>query len=131
MSSPLQPEQLRTLQGQLVAERTRLLQRAGLESVDANEEPSDLQDKARSEVHRRDELALSDRDRARLFEVDAALARIADGVYGICEETGEPIPFRRLQVEPTTRYTVEALELLETEGVRTGRLHESDDDTLY
>ena len=33
-------------------------------------------------------------------------------------ETDEPIPFARLRAEPTTRYTVEALELLEEERAR-------------
>ncbi|MCA9712379.1 MAG: TraR/DksA C4-type zinc finger protein, partial [Myxococcales bacterium] len=55
---------------------------------------------------------------ARLREVEAALQRMDDGTYGICEETDEPIPFARLHAEPTTRYTVEALELLEQEHAR-------------
>ena len=45
-----------------------------------------------------------------LSEVDAAIARIADGSYGTCEKTGEPIPESRLRVVPWTRFTREALE---------------------
>jgi RNA polymerase-binding transcription factor DksA len=48
-----------------------------------------------------------------LFEVDAAIARILDGTYGICEETGQPIPDARLRVVPWTRYTKKALENIE------------------
>ena len=40
--------------------------------------------------------------RQRLAEVDAALARIADGTYGICAVCGEPIPAARLEARPTT-----------------------------
>jgi DnaK suppressor protein len=40
--------------------------------------------------------------RQRLAEVDAALARIADGTYGICAVCGEPIPSARLEARPTT-----------------------------
>ena len=48
-----------------------------------------------------------------LFEVDAAIRRLLDGSYGICEMTGKPIPEVRLRAVPWTRYTKEALELLE------------------
>jgi hypothetical protein len=48
-----------------------------------------------------------------LFEVDAAMQRILDGTYGICEETGKAIPESRLRVVPWTRFTKEALEGLE------------------
>jgi DnaK suppressor protein len=51
-------------------------------------------------------------------EVDAALARMDDGSYGVCEETGDPIPFGRLSAEPTARFTVEAQEQLEHENDR-------------
>jgi RNA polymerase-binding transcription factor DksA len=39
-----------------------------------------------------------------LFEVDCALQRIHDGVYGFCEETGNVIPPERLRAVPWTRY---------------------------
>lgn len=45
-----------------------------------------------------------------LSEVDAAIARILDGTFGICEKTGQPIPESRLRVVPWTRFTKEALE---------------------
>jgi DnaK suppressor protein len=110
--------QLEQLAAALKAERVRLFARGGLEIDDDGAEPMDLQDRAAEEVQARDRLALSHRDRHRLTEVEAALGRVANGSYGICEETGEPIPFGRLQAEPTTRYTVEALELLENEDAR-------------
>jgi RNA polymerase-binding transcription factor DksA len=39
-----------------------------------------------------------------VFEIDCALNRIRDGVYGFCEETGHPIPPERLRAVPWTRY---------------------------
>lgn len=48
-----------------------------------------------------------------LAEVQAALARMRDGTYGICEITGEPIPEARLKALPWTRYShAAALKLL-------------------
>jgi DnaK suppressor protein len=46
-------------------------------------------------------------------EIDAALQRIDDGTYGICEGSGKPIPRKRLEVLPWTRYCVEYASLLE------------------
>ena len=41
-------------------------------------------------------------------EVRAALERVADGSYGFCEESEEPIGFSRLKAQPWTRYSLEA-----------------------
>jgi DnaK suppressor protein len=38
-----------------------------------------------------------------LSEIDAALQRLVDGSYGICERCAEPIPCERLEVLPMTR----------------------------
>lgn len=43
-----------------------------------------------------------------LFEVQEALGRMEDGTYGLCEESEEPIGFKRLQATPWTRLSVEA-----------------------
>jgi RNA polymerase-binding transcription factor DksA len=40
----------------------------------------------------------------KLFEIDCALQRIHDGVYGFCEESGHAIPPERLRAIPWTRY---------------------------
>ena len=132
MSGHLTSEQLERLRGLLLEQRVRLLERGGVEiTEDDDAEPMDLQEKAAGEVARRDRLALTDIDRRRLFEVEAALSRMADGSYGDCEESGDPIPFARLLAEPTTRYTVEAQELLESEASREKTLRRDPNDTGY
>jgi RNA polymerase-binding transcription factor DksA len=45
-----------------------------------------------------------------LSEIEAAIQRIKNGTYGICQESGKPIPEARLRVVPWTRYTMEVLE---------------------
>lgn len=37
-----------------------------------------------------------------LWQIEAALARIADGTYGICEQCHEQIPVSRLDATPST-----------------------------
>ena len=44
--------------------------------------------------------------RTRLTELDAALRRVAEGTYGICERCGRPIPEERLEARPTARTCV-------------------------
>ncbi|CAA9453648.1 MAG: RNA polymerase-binding transcription factor DksA [uncultured Rubrobacteraceae bacterium] len=44
----------------------------------------------------------------RLESVDRALQKTEEGTYGICDDTGEPIPRGRLEAMPEAIYTVEA-----------------------
>ncbi len=53
-----------------------------------------------------------------LAEIDAAIKRIKDGTYGICEVTGKPIPEARLEAIPFARYTVEGQEIHEIQQKR-------------
>lgn len=116
-TSHLQPAQIAELRAQLLAERDRLHARGGLPPSE-DLEVGDAQDHANEEAELERAMLVGDHDRARLAEITAALQRMDDGSYGICEETDEPIPFARLKLEPTARYTVEALELLEEERRR-------------
>ncbi len=59
---------------------------------------------------------LRERELRRLREIDAALAKIEDGTYGICEETEEPIGKKRLEKMPWTRLSIQAAEQEEREG---------------
>ena len=54
-----------------------------------NENHPDLADRASSETDRSIELRARDRQRKLIAKIDAALARIEDGTYGYCEETGD------------------------------------------
>jgi DnaK suppressor protein len=51
----------------------------------------------------------------RLDSVDRALQKIEEGTYGICDDTGEPIPRGRLEAMPEAVYTVEAQQRRERE----------------
>lgn len=50
--------------------------------------------------------ALLDRARADLAEVEAAVARLAAGTYGVCEVCGRSIPGERLEARPAARRCV-------------------------
>ena len=71
---------------------------------------ADLADRATSETDRALELRARDRQRKLVAKIDAALARIEDGSYGYCEETGEPISLKRLDARPIATLSLEAQE---------------------
>ncbi len=110
-----------TLRRRLEDERDalmRLRQQEATDAVAAAEKVPDVgdrQDAAATEAATLAHWTLADHERVRLEEVEAALRRLADGSYGVCEHTDEPIPFARLEVEPTARATVEAQEAHERE----------------
>lgn len=109
----LSPAQLDQLRARLEQEAAQLQARVRTVGEDIAErpddgEPGDIEDAAAQEAGRFQASRLLTRERSRLTEVEAALARMDDGSYGICEDSDDPIPFRRLELEPTTRFTVEA-----------------------
>ena len=75
-----------------------------------SENHPDLADRASSETDRAIELRARDRQRKLIAKIDAALARIEDGTYGYCEETGEPISLKRLEARPIATLSLEAQE---------------------
>jgi RNA polymerase-binding transcription factor DksA len=45
--------------------------------------------------------------REQLDDVEAAIARLAEGTYGVCEACGEPIADERLEAMPATRWCIQ------------------------
>jgi DnaK suppressor protein len=82
----------------------------------------DLADRASSETDKALELRTRDRQRKLISKIDEALRRIEDGVYGYCEETGEPIGLQRLAARPIATLSLEAQERHE----RRERVHRDD-----
>ena len=53
-------------------------------------------------------LGMAETERALLVEIDAALLRIKNKTYGVCQASGKPIPKTRLKAKPWAKYTIEA-----------------------
>jgi DnaK suppressor protein len=70
----------------------------------------DPNDRATQESEFGLELRTRDRERKLLRKIDSALARIDDGSYGYCEETGEEIGLKRLEARPVATLCLEAQE---------------------
>ncbi len=61
-------------------------------------------------------LAIQQRMRRQLLEIESALARIQARTFGICEETEEPIEANRLLAIPWTRLSLEGAEIRESKN---------------
>jgi RNA polymerase-binding transcription factor len=77
---------------------------------DESAQHADIADRATTETERALELRARDRQRKLIAKIDAALARLEEGTYGYCEETGEPISLKRLDARPIATLSVEAQE---------------------
>jgi DnaK suppressor protein len=71
---------------------------------DEADQAADFQQKAAA-------LAMRESSLRQLREIDAAMYRIENDEYGVCEETEEPIEEERLLALPWTRLSVEGAEI--------------------
>lgn len=109
----MNPRQLEYFSRKLLAWREEILldaQETLSHLQESNGQESDIADRASAESDRSIELRTRDRQRKLVAKIDAALRRIADGSYGYCEETGEPISLKRLEARPIATLSVEAQE---------------------
>jgi DnaK suppressor protein len=70
----------------------------------------DPNDRATQESEFGLELRTRDRERKLLRKIDSAIARIDEGTYGYCDETGEEIGLKRLEARPVATLCLEAQE---------------------
>ena len=70
-------------------------------------------DTAAANADRQLELRTRDRLRKLINQIDKALRRIEEGTYGYCQETGDEISLKRLEVRPTAKLSLEAQEMHE------------------
>lgn len=97
----------------LLAEKNEILKQAGQEiSVDTEGDETDvIQGNMLIELTNQ----LNTRNAAKLAQIEAALRRIIDATYGICQDCGETIPEKRLLHNPHFQTCVSCAEDREAE----------------
>ena len=110
----MSPQQLEYFRRRLVAWRDELMQEAQ-ETLDnlrdqSYQEVGDEADRASRESDHSLELRTRDRYRKLIYKIEAALARIDDGSYGYCEDTGDMIGLKRLEARPIATLSIDAQE---------------------
>ncbi|HOY02841.1 RNA polymerase-binding protein DksA [Zoogloea sp.] len=108
----MNPVQLEFFRIRLTRMRDELLENAASTGANLreNELVADPADRATVEEEHALELRVRDRERKLLKKIDEALTRIAQGEYGWCEETGDPIGIGRLLARPTATLSIDAQE---------------------
>ena len=96
----LKEELLRIRSGMSADERER--------AENEGDTPPDSGDMSQDIFAREMDATIGEQVERRLADVDRALQKIEEGTYGICDDTGEPIPKGRLEAVPEAIRTVEA-----------------------
>ncbi len=80
--------------------------------------PDDLADEAdlaNNAISQSVSFSIREKEMVKLRRIDNALARIEEGTYGICIESGEEIEEKRLETQPWAEYCIEVAEEFERE----------------
>ena len=107
------PEQLEYFRCKLLNWRNELIEESRETISNLRHEVRDVGDEAeRATRETENSLELRTRDRYRklINKIDKALARIDDGDYGYCAETGEEIGLARLEARPIATLCLDAQE---------------------
>jgi RNA polymerase-binding transcription factor DksA len=121
--SRLTPREVEDFQQRLLGKRRELIDDVrGLRSEAANgiesgsnSMPIHMADRGSDTWEQGLTFRLTETQETVLREIDVALQRMRDGVYGICEATGKRISETRLRAVPWTRYCIEYARKLEAE----------------
>ena len=108
----MNPAQMAYFKSKLVTMRDDILDNAREtgEHLKENEVFADPNDRATVEEENMLEQRVRDRERKLLKKITSSLARIEEGTYGYCLETGDPIGLPRLLARPTAELSIEAQE---------------------
>ena len=124
--SRLKPEDIEIFRNLLIDKRRRVL--SALDSMETEALRSEGSESSSMPIHMADvgsdayeqdlKLGISASERERITEIDAALQRIVDGTYGICEISGKAIKKARLRAKPWARWTIDTARENERTGLR-------------
>ena len=130
MTRNLQNEQLESLQAAMRARQTQLREEIRQALIKSDSEHylqiadsvRELEDESFADLIVDVGLAEIDRDLDELRAIDAALLRMAEGSYGVCEACDRPIDIRRLNLTPQALRCIDCQTIFErTHFQKTGR----------
>ena len=103
---------LKALQDKAAELRHRMSADKAAAIVSRLEDPSDSGDLSQQSHEEWLFLNRNNLEKTLLREVEDALMRVKDGVYGVCQECEEPISPKRLQALPWAKFCVRCQEML-------------------
>jgi DnaK suppressor protein len=113
----LTPAKLKEIRTELVSMRDDILKTVGKQRADEGVDNGDSVDQASQSIEKELLFELSDNERGTLDMIEAAIRKIDNGTFGICEATQKPIGRARLEAIPYARYSIEYQNQLENKEV--------------
>lgn len=111
----LTPARLREFRKELVQMRDDVLRTVRKQKVD-DVDNGDSVDQASQSIEKELMFELSDNERVTLDMIEAAIRKIDNGTFGLCEATQKPISRARLEAIPYARYSIEYQNQIEQRG---------------
>lgn len=115
----LTPAKIKDIRAELVGMRDDILKTVRKQQVEEGVDNGDSVDQASQSIEKELLFELSDNERGTLDMIEAAIRKVDNGTYGLCEATQRPIGRQRLEAIPYCRYSIEyqnQLENKETEA---------------
>jgi DnaK suppressor protein len=115
----LTPAKIKEIRTDLVRMRDDILKTVGKQKAEEGVDNGDSVDQASQSIEKELLFELSDNERNTLDMIEAAIRKVDNGTYGLCEATQRPIGRLRLEAIPYCRYSIEyqnQLENKETEA---------------
>jgi DnaK suppressor protein len=103
----LTPARLKEIRTDLVGMRDDILKTVRKQQVEEGVDNGDSVDQASQSIEKELLFELSDNERTTLDMIEAAIRKIDNGAYGLCEATQRPIGRARLEAIPYCRYSIE------------------------
>ena len=111
------PEKLahfRSILQNLLRQHTTNARESQVSAIDTSDDNvKDSMDMSMQDVNQEMALRLSERESQTVADIDQALMRMKEGIYGLCARCGRPIDERRLEAMPTARYDAECQRIIE------------------
>jgi DnaK suppressor protein len=109
----LTPARIKEIRTDLVGMRDDILKTVRKQQVDEGVDNGDSVDQASQSIEKELLFELSDNERNTLDMIEAAIRKVDNGTYGLCEATQRPIGRARLEAIPYCRYSIEYQNQLE------------------
>jgi DnaK suppressor protein len=103
----LTPAKLKEIRTELVSMRDDILKTVGKQKAEEGVDNGDSVDQASQSIEKELLFELSDNERGTLDMIEAAIRKVDNGTYGLCEATQRPIGRLRLEAIPYCRYSIE------------------------
>ena len=113
----LTPAKLKEIRTELVVMRDDILKNVRKQQFDEGVDNGDSVDQASQSIEKELLFELSDNERGTLDMIEAAIRKIDNGTFGLCEATQKPIGRARLEAIPYARYSIEYQNQLENKEV--------------